>query len=238
MIAPRTVPRRRRLARNRLPRWRRLSRAGVGCGGRSSLLLRVDVFDEARLPSGRAGARKPRRAASAPASDETSASSDSGAPRSAPSIRRAMQAGDCEARASGAPPAIQSHHAFVEARSVTQRRRFGATGRSVHPVGLGCMGLSWAYHAEPVPEAEGIAPHPPRDRARRRPSRHVRRVRSLQERGARRPRHRGPAGPRRARDEVRPHSRSGRVRQVEVQVRPQRQAGSTSAPRATRRSSG
>ena len=40
---------------------------------------------------------------------------------------------------------------------MTQRRRLGATGRSVHPVGLGCMGLSWAYHAEPVPEAEGIA---------------------------------------------------------------------------------
>jgi len=36
-------------------------------------------------------------------------------------------------------------------------RRFGSTGRSVHPVGLGCMGLSWAYHADPVPDAEGIA---------------------------------------------------------------------------------
>ena len=36
-------------------------------------------------------------------------------------------------------------------------RPFGATGRSVHPVGLGCMGLSWAYHSEPVPESEGIA---------------------------------------------------------------------------------
>jgi len=36
-------------------------------------------------------------------------------------------------------------------------RPFGATGRHIHPVGLGCMGLSWAYHSEPVPEAEGIA---------------------------------------------------------------------------------
>ena len=37
-----------------------------------------------------------------------------------------------------------------------QRRQLGSTGRTVHPVGLGCMGLSWAYHDAAVDEAVGV----------------------------------------------------------------------------------
>src|SRR6185295_6055568 len=33
-------------------------------------------------------------------------------------------------------------------------RPLGSSGRSVHPVGLGCMGLSWAYHDSSVGAAE------------------------------------------------------------------------------------
>jgi len=36
------------------------------------------------------------------------------------------------------------------------RRRLGGTGRPVFPVGLGCMGLSWAYRDASVDEAAGI----------------------------------------------------------------------------------
>ncbi len=36
------------------------------------------------------------------------------------------------------------------------RRRLGASGREVFPVGLGCMGLSWAYRDASVDEAAGI----------------------------------------------------------------------------------
>ncbi|HEY1250771.1 MAG TPA: aldo/keto reductase [Thermoanaerobaculia bacterium] len=37
------------------------------------------------------------------------------------------------------------------------RRRLGATGRSVFPVGLGCMGLSWGYRDHSVDESAGVA---------------------------------------------------------------------------------
>ena len=37
------------------------------------------------------------------------------------------------------------------------KRTLGKTKRLVHPVGLGCMGLSWAYHDKAVDEATGIA---------------------------------------------------------------------------------
>jgi aryl-alcohol dehydrogenase-like predicted oxidoreductase len=37
-----------------------------------------------------------------------------------------------------------------------QKRRLGSTGRSVSPVGLGCMGLSWGYRDPSVDEAAGI----------------------------------------------------------------------------------
>jgi aryl-alcohol dehydrogenase-like predicted oxidoreductase len=37
-----------------------------------------------------------------------------------------------------------------------RKRRLGATGRSVFPVGLGCMGLSWGYRDPSVDEAAGI----------------------------------------------------------------------------------
>ena len=37
-----------------------------------------------------------------------------------------------------------------------QKRRLGATPRSVFPVGLGCMGLSWGYRDPSVDEAAGI----------------------------------------------------------------------------------
>ncbi|HWZ84832.1 MAG TPA: aldo/keto reductase, partial [Thermoanaerobaculia bacterium] len=37
-----------------------------------------------------------------------------------------------------------------------QKRRLGATARSVFPVGLGCMGLSWAYRDPSVDEAAAI----------------------------------------------------------------------------------
>ncbi len=37
-----------------------------------------------------------------------------------------------------------------------QERQLGSTGRSLQPVGLGCMGLSWAYHDASVDEAAGI----------------------------------------------------------------------------------
>ncbi len=36
-------------------------------------------------------------------------------------------------------------------------RQLGRIGRAVHPVGLGCMGLSWAYHDAAVDEAAAIA---------------------------------------------------------------------------------
>ena len=36
------------------------------------------------------------------------------------------------------------------------QRPLGATGRSIFPVGLGCMGLSWAYRDATVDEAAGI----------------------------------------------------------------------------------
>ncbi len=36
-------------------------------------------------------------------------------------------------------------------------RPLGSTNRQVHPVGLGCMGLSWAYHEQAVDEATGVA---------------------------------------------------------------------------------
>lgn len=38
-----------------------------------------------------------------------------------------------------------------------KKRPLGKTNRLVHPVGLGCMGLSWAYHEKAVDEATGIA---------------------------------------------------------------------------------
>jgi aryl-alcohol dehydrogenase-like predicted oxidoreductase len=37
-----------------------------------------------------------------------------------------------------------------------KERQLGSTGRFVHPVGLGCMGLSWAYRDAAVDEAAGI----------------------------------------------------------------------------------
>ncbi len=37
-----------------------------------------------------------------------------------------------------------------------KERQLGSTGRFVHPVGLGCMGLSWAYRDPAVDEAAGI----------------------------------------------------------------------------------
>jgi aryl-alcohol dehydrogenase-like predicted oxidoreductase len=37
-----------------------------------------------------------------------------------------------------------------------EERQLGSTGRFVHPVGLGCMGLSWAYRDPAVDEAAGI----------------------------------------------------------------------------------
>ena len=37
-----------------------------------------------------------------------------------------------------------------------KQRQLGSTGRFVHPVGLGCMGLSWAYRDAAVDEAAGI----------------------------------------------------------------------------------
>ncbi len=37
------------------------------------------------------------------------------------------------------------------------KRPLGKTKRLVHPVGLGCMGLSWAYHDKAVDEATGMA---------------------------------------------------------------------------------
>jgi aryl-alcohol dehydrogenase-like predicted oxidoreductase len=37
-----------------------------------------------------------------------------------------------------------------------QQRRLGSTSRSVFPVGLGCMGLSWGYRDASVDEAAGI----------------------------------------------------------------------------------
>jgi aryl-alcohol dehydrogenase-like predicted oxidoreductase len=36
------------------------------------------------------------------------------------------------------------------------KRPLGKTPRLVHPVGLGCMGLSWAYHEEAIEESEGV----------------------------------------------------------------------------------
>lgn len=37
-----------------------------------------------------------------------------------------------------------------------RKRRLGSKDLSVHPVGLGCMGLSWAYHDKAVDEAVAI----------------------------------------------------------------------------------
>jgi aryl-alcohol dehydrogenase-like predicted oxidoreductase len=37
-----------------------------------------------------------------------------------------------------------------------QARRLGSTSRSVFPVGLGCMGLSWGYRDESVDETAGV----------------------------------------------------------------------------------
>jgi aryl-alcohol dehydrogenase-like predicted oxidoreductase len=37
-----------------------------------------------------------------------------------------------------------------------ERRRLGAGGHTVHPVGLGCMGLSWAYRDPSIDETAGI----------------------------------------------------------------------------------
>jgi aryl-alcohol dehydrogenase-like predicted oxidoreductase len=37
-----------------------------------------------------------------------------------------------------------------------QKRRLGSTSRSVFPVGLGCMGLSWGYRDASVNEAAGV----------------------------------------------------------------------------------
>jgi len=36
------------------------------------------------------------------------------------------------------------------------KRPLGRTGRRVHPVGLGCMGLSWAYHETAIEDSEGV----------------------------------------------------------------------------------
>jgi aryl-alcohol dehydrogenase-like predicted oxidoreductase len=36
------------------------------------------------------------------------------------------------------------------------KRPLGKAGRPAHPVGLGCMGLSWAYHDEAVEEGAGV----------------------------------------------------------------------------------
>jgi aryl-alcohol dehydrogenase-like predicted oxidoreductase len=39
---------------------------------------------------------------------------------------------------------------------LSKRRRLGSTDRSVFPVGLGCMGLSWGYRDASVDEAAGV----------------------------------------------------------------------------------
>ncbi len=36
------------------------------------------------------------------------------------------------------------------------KRPLGKSNRLVHPVGLGCMGLSWAYHEKAIEDSEGV----------------------------------------------------------------------------------
>ena len=109
------------------------------------------------------------------------------------------------------------------------RRRAGAgdrvtrrvAGREAGPIGLGCMGMSWAYDADLRDDADVGRGHPPRARPRRDAARHRRRVRAVHERGARR-RGRWPgAASRRPGHQVR-HDGRGRQR---VPARPRRAAG-------------
>lgn len=45
----------------------------------------------------------------------------------------------------------------MKADCQVKKRPLGSTNCYLHPVGLGCMGLSWAYHDTAVDEATGIA---------------------------------------------------------------------------------
>ena len=94
-------------------------------------------------------------------------------------------------------------------------------GRETGPIGLGCMGMTWAYGASDRDEAESIATIHRALGARRDPARHGRHVRAVHQRGAGRTGDRRAPGRGRAGHEVRPGGR-GRRRVRARQGRPAR----------------
>ena len=95
-----------------------------------------------------------------------------------------------------------------------QTRTLGNSHLEVSAIGLGCMGMSFAYGApEERDEGESIATDPSRPRAGRDLLRHGRGVRAVHERRAAGPRPEGPPRSRRHRHQVRlPVRRKGRTR--------------------------
>ena len=76
-------------------------------------------------------------------------------------------------------------------------RTLGSSGPTVGAIGLGCMGMSWAYDPAERDDETSIARHPPRPRRWPSADRHRRHVRPVHQRGARRPRARAAGATRR-----------------------------------------
>ena len=97
-------------------------------------------------------------------------------------------------------------------------RTLGTQGLQVSELGLGCMGMSFAYGARRPRRVD--RDDPPRARPRRHVPRHRRRVRPAHQRGARRRGDQGPPRRGRARDEVRHRPRHSRRQQAHDQRQP------------------